>query len=599
MKNKNILALFVLLFISSISLADRELNRTETLQLLQTLTNQHCKTWIPAGTIEATHQEYKAPKTADLNEINNQISQKVKDYQNNQNKKELTEDLQKMALDAIGFNVRYKLANEYTMNSAVIVKYDGEKFYWEINVKSRTDSVKPNADLAGNFMTDQFDLNWNGKRIFTWDGEKYTTYFLPGNQAIIDTTGSTPHVVNGPLTAGVIPWGYGLYTYENLSSLESSAVEENIDGYTQIRLTFGNMNGSKRVFIIDPLKNYAVISCSITDSGNSVVSQQCSGYQMVSGKWVPNTILLEKYEAGSNRLLASDLWNITSIDSNVPESHNFAVKYGTDALIEHHSNIGRRPAIYRYSEKINTDLLLTERLAFAVSEGTQPQNCATAALKYVASQLGKDVDGQQLAQLISDPNKDTSLYAMKQFAQNLGLYCRAVKTDIQSLRNLSNCKVILHIPGKKHFVVLGDIDDESVWCIDVANNKFYYNTDINIFGMDWTEGVALIISNQSIQGEFSEIEDAQLGRIVGSAGYSCTVLRQEYNVIFCDYIGGLCGGLYYEYYERWGCASAPSGSCPSYILIRYKTSLCIEHPDYPDQCTITGEWTCYYMRACA
>ena len=359
------------------------------------------------------------------------------------------------------------------------------------------------------------------------------------------------------------------------------------------------MNGSKRVFVVDPSKNYAVVSCSITDSENSVISQQYSDYQLVSGNWVPTTILLEKYEAGSNRLLVSDLWNISSIDSNVPESYNFTVKYEMNALIEHYSDISRKPAIYRYSERINTDLLLTERLAFAASEGTQPQNCATAALKYAASQLGKNVSNQQLAQLISEPNKDTSLYAMKQLAQNLGLYCRAVKTDIQSLRNLSNCKVILHIPGKNHFVVLGGIDNEYVWCIDLANNKFYYNTDINVFGMDWTEGVALIISNQSIQGEFSEIEDARLGRIVGSAGYSCTRLLQEYNVIFCSYVGGLCGGLYDEYYERWGCASATSGSCPSYILIRYKTSLCIQDPYIPGACTVTGEWTCYNMRACA
>ena len=392
MKVKNVvLSIIFFLFFDCIAFADRSLNSTEISQIFQALTSQPRKTWIPAGIIKATHLEYRAPKTADLNEINNQINQKIQEYQNKLDKKELTEDLRKMALDAIPFNTRYKLANEYTMNSDVVVKYDGDKFYWEINVKSRTDSVKPSDDLTGNFMTNQFDLNWNGKRVFAWDGEKYTTYFLPGNQAVVDTTGRTPHVVNGPLTAGIIPWGYGLYKNENLSSLESSAVEENIDGHTQIRLTFNNINGSKRVFVVDPSKNYAVISCSITDSENSVISQQYSDYQLVSGNWVPATILLEKYEGGSNRLLVSDLWNISSIDSNVPESYNFTVKCEMNALIEHYSDISRKPATYRYSENINTDLLLTERLAFAASEGIQPQNCATAALKYAALQLGKNV----------------------------------------------------------------------------------------------------------------------------------------------------------------------------------------------------------------
>ena len=58
-----------------------------------------------------------------------------------------------MKLDAIPFNVRYKLSNEWAMSSHVTVKYDNGRFYWEINVDSRSDSVKPDASLAGNYMT--------------------------------------------------------------------------------------------------------------------------------------------------------------------------------------------------------------------------------------------------------------------------------------------------------------------------------------------------------------------------------------------------------------------------------------------------------------
>ncbi len=602
MKTKNILlAVVFLLSVSCAAFADRELDRTEILQIFQQLTSQPKKTWIPAGTIEATREEYKAPKTTDRNRINNQINQSVQEYQSNPDKRELTEELQKMKLDALPFNVRYKLSNEYTMSSIVTVRYDGNRFYWEINVDSRNDSVKPGKDLEGNFMSDQFNLDWNRRRIFAWDGENYTTYFLPVNHTVVNSIGETPHVVNGPLTAGFIPWGYGYYAYENLCSIESSAVEKYIDGQTQIHLTLSDSDGLEMVFVMDPQKDYAVISCSINGRGNSIVSRRYSDYQLISGNWVPTTILIERYEADSNKLLAYDLWNITAIDGNVPAADSFDVSYEDDALIEYRSYLTDEPVMYRYSDIVDTDLLLAERLAFAASEGTQPQNCATISLKYVTSRLGKDVTDQELAQLVSEPNEDTSLYAMKEFAESLGLYCRAVKTDIQTLKSLDGCKVILHIPWKNHFVVLGGIDNECVRTIDLASNQFYYRTDLAFFGMDWTEGTALLISNQSIelQGNFTEIDDAQLGNIIGGAGYRCTLRLQKYYVIFCAYIGGLCGGYYEEHYKRRGCQAAESGTCNNRILLRYKESPCIEDPHDPFNCTVTGEWTSRYMRACS
>jgi len=602
MKTKHIVsAVALFLSVSCAAFADRELNRTETLQILEQLTSQPRNTWIPAGTIEATHEEYRAPKTTDPNEINNRISEKILAYQNNPDKPELTENLQKMTLDAMPFNVRYRLSNEYTMSSTVTVRFDGDRFYWEINIQSRTDSTKPNKDLAGNLMTNQFNLGWNAKRISAWDGENYTTYCLPVNHAMVDSTGSTSHVVNGPLTAGIIPWGHGYYTYDNLAAIESSAIEKEVAGQMQIHLTLNNSNGSEMVFVMDPQKDYAVISYSITGRGTSVTSKQYSNYQLVSGNWVPTTILVERYAAGSNRLLARDLWDISSIDENVPEVYSFNVEYEDDALIEYSSYITDESLMYRYSKMADTDLLLAERLAFTASEGSQSQNCATAALKYAVSKLGMEVTDSQLAQLVSEPNNDTSLYAMKQFAQDLGLFCRAVKTDIQTLKDLEGCEVILHIPWKKHFVVLGGIDNEYVWTIDLAGSQFYYRTDLNFYGMDWTEGTALIISNQSIelQGSFTEIEDGPLNSMTGGAGYKCTLRLQEYFVIYCEYILGECMGYYEEHLKRRGCQAAETGTCNNRVLLRYKESPCIEDPYDPFACYITEKWTYYYMWACA
>jgi len=586
-------AVFLLLSASCGAFADRPLERAEILQILQEMTSQPGKAWIPAGTIEATHEEYRAPKTTILSEISSQISQEITEYQNDPNKRERTEDLQKMKLDAIPFNVRCQLSNEYTMTSATTVRFDGERFYWEINVGSRTDSVKPDNDLADNFMTEQFNLDWNTRRIFAWDGEKYTTY-TSGNHAIVDSRGVTPHVVNGPLTAGFIPWGYGRYTFENLSAAESSAVETYVDGQTQIHLTLTNSDGTAMLFVMDPAKGYAVLSCTMETNG-ATIYKQYSGYQPVGGNWAPATILLERFEAGTNRLLARDLWSIAAIDSNVPVVGSFDVEYEPDALIEYASYITDRPAMYRYSSIVDTDALLAGRLAYAVDEGSQPQNCATATLKYAAQKLGRAVTDSQLAELVTDDG--TSLSVMKQFAQQLGLYCRAVTTDIVTLRGLNNCQVILHIPGKKHFVVLESVDNYFVRIIDLTKDKFYYRTDINFFGMDWPEGVALLISDEPIAGEFVEINDADLANITGGSGYTCTRLLQQYNVIFCDRVGELCLGYYQEYWERWGCESAESGSCSMTWMPRVTVSPCIEDPSDPDDCTVSTS-TVYYMRAC-
>ncbi len=602
MKTKHfVLTILCLFSVSGIAFGDRQLERAEILQILQKLTSQPRKTWISVGTIEANHEEYRAPKITNTTAISAEITKAIREYQNDPDKPELTEELQKMRLDAIPFNVRYRLSNERTMNSTVVVKFDGSRFYWEINVDSHRDSVKPGAALENNFMTRQFNLEWNARRIFAWDGQKYTRYSLPGNHALIDAAGLTPHEVNGPLTAGLIPWGYGLYTYKNLSAAASSAIEKYINGQTQIHLTLNNLDGSEMLFVLDAGRNYAVISHS-TDGPDKIVSRQYDNYRLVSGVMVPMTILIEEYDAFTNRLLATDFWNFTSISGDTPSVGQFSVDYEPDALIEYYSDVTSKPALYRYSYRVDTDWLLTERLDYAASEGIRAQNCATAALKYAASQLGKDLTYQQLAQLVNRQDGATSLNKMKDFVQRSGLYCRAVRTDVRTLKGLSGCQVILHFPGKNHFVVLEGIDNEYAWSVDLSKDKFYYRTDLNFLGMDWTEGAALLISDRPIQlqGNSTEIADSQLSSIIGGSGYSCTYLLQEYNIIYCSNpLPGICLGMYEGYIRRYGCESAESGTCTEERMVRSAECPCIVDPYNPYGCKITGDWTFYYMWACA
>jgi hypothetical protein len=599
MERKDVQISFLLITLcTALCLADRQLDRSEILLLFERLTSEPRNTWISAGTIEASHEEYRAAKVKDEGRIRAAISENVADYQADSNKPEQTEYLQKLQLDAIPFNTRYELSNEYTMSSTESVKYDGQRFKWEINIDSRIDSVKPAKDLEGNFMTNQFDMKLNAQKVYVWDGENYIVYSPLAEHAYVDATNEMPHSVNGPLTAGTIPWGYGYYSYDNLDSLESAAFERNIDGRPEILLTLDNEDGSQMSFVLDPSLQYAVIFCSITGRGNASVSKYYSDFEYVSSRWVPKSIVLEKYNTDSQKLLARDIWTMT-IDANIPQEDSFKVDYEEDTLIEYASPITSQPLIYCYSLMANTDILLSEKLSLDAEEGTYPQNCATVSMKYALDQLGIHVSYSQLAALVNETNNGTSLYDMKHYIQDLGLNCRAVQTDLETIKELGDCQIILlYFPGKKHFVVLESIDSEYVRLIDLASRKFYYRIDISFFDMDWTTGVALIISDNAIKGNLQDLNDNELNNIVGASGYTCTRLLQEYHIIYCEFVGGECLGYYTIYWQRYGCEAAESGSCSTNWYPRLSRTPCIEDVQHPDVCKGTGDWTDYWMRAC-
>ncbi len=580
------------MFLAGTVRADRQLPKAEILQIFEIVTGQPRKTWISSGTISATHEEYRTPKTTDADEINDRITAAIQAYRAKTDKAQVAARMQKMKLDAIPFNVRYELSNEYTMSSSVVVKYDGDRFYWEINANSRTDSVKPNADLP----SEQFDPARNARRVFAWDGQEYSIYTRSGHRAIVDATGSIPHVVNGPLTAGLIPWGYDPYTYKNLSACESSATEKHIDGQAQVHLTLNRSDGSQMLFVLDAEKNFAVIS-HLVEGPDRTTFKQYGHYRVVSGRLVPTTIVIEQHDALTNRLLASDFWDFKSINGSTPAIGDFSIEYDTDDIIEYRSPVTHKAAVYRYSPMVDVELLLAERLAFAASEGTQEQNCATASLKLATSQLGKDIADGRFAQLVKGPNGVTSLRRMKEFAQSQGLYCRAVKTDIETLKGLSDCEAILHIPKKNHFVTLGDIDSEYVWSIDLASRRFCYRTDIGLFGTDWSEGTALLISDSPITDKLNDIDDGRLQTITGGTGFTCTNLLQEHDYMLCSYIGGYSCSSYYYWPERWGCEEAQSGMCIDSLMFSLAKCHGVLSLD-ETSCEIDGNWEFSYTMAC-
>ena len=560
MKVKKVALAVILLFLAqNYARADRQLDRAGILQVFETLTRQPRKTWIPSGTIKATHSEYKS-------------------------------------------------SDGYVTDSTVTVKYDGDRFYWEIDVDSRKKQAESGATPTGRTSRDNFDLNWNKRRVFVWDGERYTMYFRSGNHAIVQENPSDiPVVVSGPFTAEIIPWGNGIYTLESLLAAESSAI---IDTQGHIRLTIEKTGTPKIVLVLDPTKNYAVLSCSMDYPGGSSATKIYGDYETVSGKWVPTTIIIERHDDRKQppELLSRDYWDFTSVSPILPQTNSFRVPYEADALVEFYTPISKKAFWYRYYSEVDTDSLLEKRLEIALTKDSQGQNCATVALKYVLERFGKYVTDQDLSKLVSGPSRSTSLYALRQFVQELGLHCLAVKTDIQTLKNLKNCQTILHLPRANHYVVFEYIDDKYVWLIDLDSNKFFYRTKLKDFGLTWSEGTALLITDKPLDPDPNDtlINDNELNNIIGSTeggitNFSCKDRIQRGRIITCDeMMEGICASVYRQYWQRCGCMEDEQGSgCWAVTITGVKSCPCVEDVEDPGNCTNRGV-ECYGqpVRAC-
>ena len=554
-----VLAITSLFLVQSFAFADRILNEAEIQQVFESLTRRPRKTWIPAGTIRATHYEYKS-------------------------------------------------SSGYLTESTVVLKYDGDRFYWEINVDSHTKQTDAPPNVKSS--QDNLDLDWNRRRIFAWDGERYTIYFGPGNHAIVhERPSDIPVAVNGPLTAGIIPWGYGVYTLQSLRTADSSA---RIDGEGRVHLTINRTNALQMAFVLDAEKDYAVLSCSLNYPGGPSVTKTYDDYETVSGNWIPTTIVIQRQDNSKQPvgLLSYDYWNLTSITPRVPHPDSFRVPYETDALVEFYSSMGDKPLWYRHYSEVDTDSLLQDKLEMLSAQDEQAGNCATVAMKYVSQKLGGNVTDPELAELASGPNKSTSLYALRQSARELGFHCLAVKIDIPTLKSLKDCQVILHLPAANHYVVLEYIDDEYVWLIDLDSNRFFYRMKLGRFALNWDAGTALLVSDKPLDLEtaYTGINDDELHKITGSteggfSNFSCTDLLQKGDLyLYCPLpVDGFCGGRYWEFLERYGCEPNSDGSdeCTGTDMPGSTWSPCvIKEPGNPPVCGITGEWFTEHIRAC-
>jgi hypothetical protein len=557
MKIRKFVTIVALLFLAPhAALADRQLDRVEIVQILRSLTDRPRKTWVATGTIKATHHQYAS-------------------------------------------------SDESVVDSTVTARINGDRFYWEITLDSYTTQGRPSR---GKSSPGRFDANGNKRRVFAWDGQRYTMYFRPSHNVIVmeDPT-DFPVAINGPLTAGLVPWGYGVYTLESLMEAESSAIEVEDGGKNQIHLTLKIPDVPELAFVLDPTKEHAVLSFSSYYEGQPTVVKSCQDFELVSGRWIPTTIVVERYNVTKDppELLSRDQWDLFSVSTTVPGPGSFNVAYENGARVEVHSAVTARPQSYRYSDTIDTESLLVERLAVAAGRN-ENQNCATVAMKYVATQLGQNVNDSQLAALIDGPDKGTSLFKLRQFARQLGFHCLTVRTDVQGLKRLSgDCKAILHLPGPNHYVVLEAVNDKYVWITDLDSSKFHYRKKLDDFDLDWSKDAALLVANEPIgwQTAFTPIADSELQEIAGGLpDYSCTDLIQNYRIIQCPAMRfGICLGSYRQFWARYGCEEDEAGgSCTTTNppLPGNTECPCIEDIDNPSFCEVNDNWRTQYIRAC-
>jgi hypothetical protein len=452
--------------------------------------------------------------------------------------------------------------------------------------------VTPGPELTGNGFTEEFSLYWNQRRAFAWDGEKYTNYFGPGRHVTVEAMSSP---VNGPLTAGIVPWGYGSHTLERLMAAEPTGFEAKSDSQPEIHLTVMNQD-TEETSVLDPSKDYALKSYSVTTGDGQMREHNYYDYRFVADNWCPGRVTMDVYDNTTqpSRLLVSEVWDYHSVDNKSLETESFQVDIDYDTFIEDF-RFGDPPLQYRYVPPegpnfvgVGRGNLLQKWLEIASAGRSTAQNCATAALAYVCGELGDNPSWQELAQLVHGHQNSTSLLEMRHFAGRRGFNCSAVTTDLGALSALADCQIILHLPAVEHFVVLGQADEKKVELIDLWKSNFLYNMRIDDFNKIWN-GTALVLSDErSTQtSKFAKINNSRLAAIVGASSQSCTDQCQRPATSPCV-SDPVCGGVERRYYNRWCCESG-QGTCTEETLPAYKKSLCIEDP-MTEICYPNGDW---------
>jgi hypothetical protein len=571
MKSLITLSVAIVLGLSIRLLSQETLSRSEVSDIVDQLIQQQRTSWIQTGTMEVRHIEYRAPVLTDPAAIEAKIAQALADFESNPGRIVKTEELQDQKREAIPFNVRYEYANEITTTTYELVKVDEDRHSQDITIESRIESVSRPASLAYNEMTNDVDLNGNQRRIFAWDGQNYTLYNLPINLAIVDADNRFDRASIASLKAGLIPWGRGMFSKDNLMDAQITG-EASKNG--ELFISFVWDLDVELMVTLNAKRSFALISYSLIRPDGSINTTELSKYHQVNKSWVPREILTERYAAGYQRLLGYDLWEMLKISTKTPQPNEFAAEYHENASISHYSPLSNEPLRYHHNSRVDTQELLSRRLNAQASANNSKQNCATLSIAYAAEKLGTSIPDQELDGIVD--SGFTSLLQMKSLAQSLGLNAEVVKTDIDGLELYGEGQIILHLPGKCHFVVLDHIDSEGVWCVDLLSNRFYYPIHFNRFAATWADSTALVLANNPISVAQSDtvLTDTGASAMIGGETGTCKKVKQESGHNRCDD----CLGGFTVWLKVMECKSGPTGTCfDDYLILSEWFAPCVEN----------------------
>ena len=545
MKNISLIITGILL-VSAVSFAGTEesLSQEQILNVFSSLKTQTRLSWIPSGAIEATHIHIDT----ETNEV---------------------------------------------VTTTEKIKYDGNKFRWVIDVESHEDiGGKPKLSA---------DVRLNAKRVFLWDGNEYSLYFKSGENSIVyDDTANIPVNVNGPLKAGVVPWGHGIFKVDEMAKNLISAIRD-ADGKIVMQLKKDSEYTMQ--LKLDPTKNYAVLSHILEWTGKSRNTNTYSDFVKYGDYWIPSTIVIDRadYISETNPTQSGDLWQITSVNVSPPTEDLFKAAYDDNTRVKYRTM--DRVMSYRHKTGRNAEYMLQHRKYNASLTDRDDRNCATAALLYVLSMFDKEINTTDFDGLVTGTDKSTTLFQIDEFIKSKELNSIAVKSDLEKLSALKDCQIILHLPKAKHYVILDHIDGKYAWIIDLDSDKFYYRMPIDQFKELWTDQTAMVISNKPITAPAgsTDLPEDKLHQMKGATGgfgtYSCSKLIQEEDDKPCSQFMGFCGGTYVIWYDVYECQlDAAGGYCSGENVLSRASNACID--DIGGGCTVAGAWKSYYMHGC-
>ncbi len=549
----------LILSLAAVARADRLLDAEETKLLIKQLTDTPRRQWLSSGTLRARHLEYYA------------------------------------------FENKVRESTETAYSNGTYVRLDVQ-----LDEEQSTE-VEVSGDLARQLNQD-FQLNRS--RTFLWDGQKRVQYYESADYAVVSMNQATAPKLCGPLTAGIVPWGHGDFTYLLLMSQSPKIYERTNDGQSQFVLTYINETTTPDInvtFVLDPSKANAVLDYTI-ENDLALLRQSYSDYLQVGDQWVPSKVLVERFDkrSGEPKLLSYEDWQFEEIDGTVPASGVFSLQYKNGTTVELHPGPGLKTFMYQASDRVDISKMLADKIELLKAERGSV-NCATAAMQHIANQFSKELQPEQLSGLISEQTQKTTLFGMKQTLESAGLNCMAVETELGTLKRIDGCATVLHLAVSNHYVLLDHVETDSVWIIDLTNRSFYTRLKIDDLMAEWNSGTALLVSDGPItpplDATIRYLETDEMNRIQGGdfGTYSCTDLLQEDEQVLCapPLAGFLCGGAYYVFYERYGCKEdANGGTCVGKKMIAYDYAQCINDPQEQGVCTTTNQWISRYRRAC-